>query len=71
MYFRQAEHNPPHVHAIYGEYIGVIEIKTGQMLEGDLPKRALRMVQEWTKQHENDLLKIWETQQFAELPPLE
>ena len=49
MYFRQDEHNPPHIHAIYGEYIGVIDIQTGKMLEGDLPVRALKMVQEWTE----------------------
>lgn len=71
MYFKQSEHNPPHIHAIYGDYIGAIDIKTGEMLEGDLPKRALKMVQEWTEQHETDLLKIWETQQFVELSPLE
>lgn len=71
MYFRQSEHNPPHFHAIYGEYIGAIDIMTGEMLEGDLPKRALKMVQEWTAQHREALLKIWTTQKFEELPPLE
>ena len=71
MYFRQSEHNPPHFHAIYGEYIGAIDIQTGEMLEGDLPKRALKMVQEWAAQHREALLKIWATQEFTELPPLE
>lgn len=71
MYFRQSEHNPPHIHAIYGECIGVIDINTGEMLEGDLPKRALKMVQEWVRQYKNDLIKIWETQEFVELSPLE
>lgn len=71
MYFRQAEHDPPHFHAIYGEYIGAIDIQTGEMLEGDLPKRALKMVQEWTNQHKDALLKIWNTQEFMKLPPLE
>lgn len=70
MYFRQDEHNPPHIHAIYGEYIGVIDIQTGKMLEGDLPVRALKMVQEWTESHKDALMRIWETQQFAKLPPL-
>lgn len=37
MYFRQAEHNPPHFHVIYGEYLAEIDIKTGEMLVGDLP----------------------------------
>ena len=71
MYFRQSEHNPPHFHAIYGEYIGAIDIQTGEMLEGDLPKRALKMVQEWTEQHKEALLEIRNTQKFVELPPLE
>lgn len=71
MYFKQSEHNPPHIHAIYGEYVAAVDIKTGEMLEGDLPKRALKMVQEWIAVHENDLMKIWETQKFVELPPLE
>lgn len=71
MYFRQAEHDPPHFHAIYGEYIGAIDIQTGEMLEGDLPIRALKMVQEWTNQHRDALLKIWNTQEFVKLPPLE
>jgi len=71
MYFRQSEHNPPHIHAIYGEYIGAIDIRTSDMLEGDLPKRALKMVQEWVSQHERELMNMWETQEFTELPPLE
>lgn len=28
------DHTPPHFHAIYGEYVGVIDIKTLEMLEG-------------------------------------
>ena len=71
MYFRQSEHNPPHIHAIYGEYIGAIDIRTSDMIEGDLPKRALKMVQEWVSQHERELMNMWETQEFIELPPLE
>ena len=70
MYFRQSEHNPPHIHAIYGEYIGAIDIRTSDMLEGDLPKRALKMVQEWVSQHERELMNMWETQEFTELPPI-
>lgn len=48
MYFQQAEHNPPHVHAIYdNQFMGAVEIKTRKMVEGDLPPRALAMVAEW------------------------
>lgn len=70
MYFRQSEHNPPHIHTIYGECIGAIDIQTGDMLEGDLPKIALKMVQEWANQHKQKLIKMWKTHEFIELPPL-
>ena len=65
------DHNPPHFHVIYGEYLAEIDIRTGEMLVGDLPRRALKMVEEWTSQNRDALLKIWETQNFVELPPLE
>lgn len=71
MYFQQSEHNPPHIHAMYGEYIGVIDIRTFEMLEGDLPSRALALAVEWTKQNSEELLDIWDTQKFRQLPPLE
>ena len=61
MYFRQSEHNPPHIHAIYGECVGVIDIQTGKMIEGDLPDRILVIVSQWTSRYRTDLLDIWET----------
>lgn len=71
MYFQQREHNPPHVHAVYNECVGVIDIKNQQMLEGDLPPKALKMVQEWVAMHRFELQEIWETQNFLQIPPLE
>ena len=70
MYFQQSEHNPPHIHAIYGEYSGSIDIKTGNVIEGDLPDRAVSLIQDWIKIHKNALLDIWNTQTFKKLPPL-
>ena len=49
MYFKGNEHNPPHIHVIYGEYLGVIDIRTTELIEGDLPAKALAMAQEWTE----------------------
>ena len=40
MYFLGSEHNPPHVHAIYGEDTAAFDLRTGEMIEGDMPKRA-------------------------------
>lgn len=71
MYFQQSEHNLPHIHCVYGEYMGAIDIQTLQMIEGDLPTKALSMVQEWTETHKEELLNMWNTQEFKQLPPLE
>lgn len=70
MYFLAGEHNPPHFHAIYGEYVGIIDLKTLQMFEGDLPKKALNLVQEWATLHQKALQAMWENQEFQQLPPL-
>jgi len=71
MYFQQAEHNPPHFHVVYGEYMGAVNIRTLEMIEGDLPTKALSLFIEWSAKHREDLLKIWTTQEFIQLPPLE
>jgi len=71
MYFQQSEHNPPHFHAIYGEHMAAIDINSGTILEGALPSKALEMVLEWNSIHKDTLLKIWETQEFIALSPLE
>ena len=71
MYFQQSEHNPPHIHALYGEDMAAIDIKSGTVLEGYLPQKALEMVREWVIIHQDELLRIWETQEFMMLSPLE
>ncbi len=69
MYFMQKEHNPPHIHALYGDYMSAIGIMTMEVLEGDLPNKALGLVREWIKEHQEDLLEMWKTQEFKTLPP--
>ena len=71
MYFLQKEHNPPHIHAIYGDDVAAITISDGKVIEGALPSKALEMVKEWVTLHKEELLAIWETQEFKQLSPLE
>ena len=71
MYLLGKEHNPPHIHALYGDYNGVIDIQTLDMIEGDLPRKALNMVREWAADYQAELLEMWMTQNFKTLPPLE
>lgn len=71
MYFLQGEHNPPHIHAIYNDDLAAIDFMTGNVLEGYLPPKAMKMVLEWIEINRNDLQEIWKTQEFKKLPPLE
>jgi hypothetical protein len=69
MYFK--EHGTPHFHALYAEYNGVFAIDSLEMIEGDLPNRAQRLVKEWAAMYKKDLHEMWEKQQFKKLPGLE
>ena len=71
MFFIASEHNPPHIHVVYNEYVGVIDIQTAEMLQGDLPAKALKLVQEWVKLNKDSLLEMWKSQDIKPLPPLE
>ena len=68
MFFR--EHNPPHFHALYGEYVGEFDIQDLTMIQGDLPPRAVSLVREWAGLHQKELLEMWNSQKIYKLPPL-
>ncbi len=57
MYF--ADHPPPHFHARYGDEEAQIGIATGEILNGSLPPRAVRLVQEWVRLHRGELEADW------------
>ncbi|MBR0137642.1 MAG: DUF4160 domain-containing protein [Erysipelotrichaceae bacterium] len=61
----------PHIHAIYGDNMAAISIKTGEILEGHLPPKAIALVLEWIGIHKDELLKMWETQKFKAISPLD
>jgi len=49
MYF--ADHAPPHFHAAYGESEAIFDIRTLEVIEGQLPRRAMAFVLEWAALH--------------------
>jgi len=71
MYFSQSEHGVAHFHAVYGEFNGVFNIETLEMMEGDLPLRAQRLVRDWALQYQQELLQMWQTNEYKHLPGLE
>ena len=70
MFFKPKEREPSHIHAIYNEYIGLFNIRTFEMFEGDLPKIAQKLVVEWLKTHKDELQEMWDKQVITKLPPL-
>lgn len=70
-----SDHNPPHFHARFGNHKVVIDIKTGGVLAGNFPPRALGMVSEWQSLHVAELMSDWElaqkNQMVQPIKPLE
>ncbi|MEI8394932.1 MAG: DUF4160 domain-containing protein [Rhodospirillaceae bacterium] len=68
------EHAPPHFHARYAEHEALIDIRTLDVLEGSLPRRALVLVLEWAQEHGAALMEDWELcrhmQPPMNIPPL-
>jgi Domain of unknown function (DUF4160) len=45
------DHGPPHFHALYAEHEAKIDIRTLEVIEGNLPNRAAR--------HRTELMENW------------
>jgi hypothetical protein len=54
-----SDHAPPHFHARYAEFEATVDIATLAVIEGNLPRRALSLVQEWAMIHREELLENW------------
>ena len=64
------DHPPPHVHVDeYQGYEAFIDIATGEVTKGRLPKRAASMVKDWCLRHQQELMDNWARAQRFE--PLE
>lgn len=70
MFFKPKEHEPSHIHALYGEYVGIFDLNSFEMTEGDLPAKAKNLVTKWLKIHQTELQKMWNTQNIEKLPPI-
>lgn len=57
MYYN--DHPPPHFHAKYGNYEVLVNIETGEIIRGRIPRRALGLIQEWRELHKDQLLADW------------
>ncbi|MFQ5932660.1 MAG: DUF4160 domain-containing protein [Nitrospiraceae bacterium] len=53
------DHHPPHFHARYSGQSARVALD-GTLLDGDFPRRAQRLIREWTGLHQDELEACWE-----------
>jgi hypothetical protein len=53
------DHNPPHFHVEYQGHEALLDIENGDLLEGSLPNKALKLVRDWAKEHQQELQSNW------------
>lgn len=58
MYLRQKEHNSPHIHAQYGDSVGLFSLENGEMFEGDLDKKMRSFVTNFIVYYKEQLLEM-------------
>ena len=62
------EHNPPHFHAEYQEFVAEYSIKELEIIAGGLPNRAHSLVLEWAFKYRQELAENWELLQQKKTP---
>ena len=70
MHLTNKEHNPPHIHAIYGDYEATFYISDGNIFEGDFPLNGKRLVKEFVNTYRDELLNMWNTGIYKKLEPI-
>jgi len=62
------DHPPPHIHVEYQGFEALVEIRTGLVKQGRLPRKAAAIVKDWCLLHQDELLANWKkAQQFEPL----
>ena len=59
-YVYAEDHNPPHVHAIYGSEQAQLVIATGVLHAGSLPGTKLRQAQDWLGSNRAIVQAAWD-----------
>lgn len=66
---RHGDHAPPHIHVDYQGHRALVEIASGSVKAGNLPRKVAVLVRDWCLAHQDALLADWALAQAFE--PLE
>jgi hypothetical protein len=73
VFINYRDHLPPHFHARYQDQEVTVEMQTG-VVKGEMSRRALRMLFEWSEKYQAELMENWERARarrpLAKIPPL-
>ncbi len=59
-FFDNKQHNLPHIHVKYQSEEAIIAIPEGNILQGNLPRNKMKLVQAWIEIHQEELIANWE-----------
>lgn len=60
MYVLDTDRHPhPHIHVRYNEFKAVLQIPDGELLDGELPGRQMKLLQAWLEIHRDELMADW------------
>jgi hypothetical protein len=62
------DHNPPHFHVRYAGDQALVSISDLQIIQGQLPRRAERLLLEWAQDHQAELMENWQLCKNLEAP---
>jgi len=69
LYFKDnKKHKLPHIHVKYQEYEVIVSIPDGDILEGNIPKSKMKLLQAWIELHKDELVANWELAISGEHP---
>jgi hypothetical protein len=63
------DHPPAHIHAEYQGFEALIAIESGEVMQGNLPRKVAAILKEWCNTHREELRANWVRAQLFE--PLE
>jgi hypothetical protein len=59
MYYSPDEHPPPHFHVYYNGFKATVDIRTSEIIDGDLPGRQTKLTLAWAELHKEELMANW------------
>ena len=68
MYFAPGEHSPPHFHVYCNEHKASVDIRTCEIIEGNLPRKQQKLTLAWAELHQEELMADWNLVMNGESP---